>query len=157
MYSHVINKKLVTFEFLDEINLRDQNNKFYGKGFSIPSLNVNYNIKNKANKIANKIIKKLKINNSPFLISFIVLKNELYLIEIHLDIGGDMIIEHLLKKSSKINFINLIFNMYTNDRYDKYKIKFKPSIMLFEKKYTPKIYKFTTKMEMKKFLETKTN
>ena len=157
MYSHVIDKKLVTFEFLDEINLRDENNKFYGKGFSIPSLNVNYNIKNQAYKIANKIIKKLKINNSPFLISFIVLKNELYLIEIHLDIGGDMIIEHLLKKSSKINFVNLIFNMYTNDRYDKYKINFKPSIMLFEKENNPKIYKFETKMEMKKFLENKTN
>ena len=158
MYSHVINNKLINFEFLDEINFKNKKNKFYGKGFAIPSVNIDSHTKFKAYKIAHKLIKILKINNSPLLISFNIYKKKLYLIEIHLDLGGDKVIEFLLSNSSNINFINLIFDMYVNKSYNTNKLLFKPTLMTFRKnKNSPSLTYFKSKFEMRKHINKKLN
>ena len=97
MVSFVQNKKLHPISFIEEVNLLDNLNNLYGCGVIAPA-RINEEIKNNIIKISNKIIENLDIINSPFMISFRVSKSEIFLIELHLDFGGDLILEELLPK-----------------------------------------------------------
>ena len=97
----VKNNKFLKLTIIDEINLVNNNiiNRFCYRN---PSKNLNLKIKNQVIKIANKIIKIFKLNNCPLNLSFrINKKNRPYLIEINLEISGELIHEKLIKTKDK--------------------------------------------------------
>ena len=97
----VKNNKFLDLTTIDEINLI--NNNIIGRfSYRNPSKNINLKIKNKIIKIANKIIKIFKLNNCPLNLSFrLGKKNKIYLIEINLEISGELIHEKLIKTKDK--------------------------------------------------------
>tara|TARA_B110000211_G_scaffold120376_1_gene139177 strand:+ start:456 stop:1481 length:1026 start_codon:yes stop_codon:yes gene_type:complete len=97
----VKNNKFLKLTIIDEINLVNNNivSRFC---YQNPSKNLNIKIKNQIIKIANKIIKIFKLNNCPLSLSFrINKKNKPYLIEINLEISGELIHEKLIKTKDK--------------------------------------------------------
>ena len=97
----VKNNKFLKLAIIDEINLVNNNiiNRFC---YQNPSENLNIKNKNQVIKIANKIIKVFKLNNCPLNLSFRINKKKRpYLIEINLEISGELIHERLIKTNDK--------------------------------------------------------
>jgi formate-dependent phosphoribosylglycinamide formyltransferase (GAR transformylase) len=104
LISFVQNGELKPISFVEEINIFHQNKETKGVGVLTPT-RINQEIKNKIIDISEKIVKNLKINTSPFMISFRVSENIPFLMELHLDFGGDLILDVLLPNSLNLNVI----------------------------------------------------
>jgi carbamoylphosphate synthase large subunit len=131
MVSFVQDKKLSPISFIEEINLLDSLNNLYGCGVIAPA-RISDEIKNKIIKISNKIIENLNIINSPFMISFRVSKSEIFLIELHLDFGGDLILEELLPKHLNFDAAALGIKLMAGEKNIFPKIiKYKPVGILY--------------------------
>lgn len=100
----VKNNLLQPICYLEELNSLNISNKIYGKGFKTLDHNKYSNIISNLNSIAHNIIKALNIHHSPLNLSFRFDGNILYLIEIHLDIGGDLLMEQLLPAALNIDY-----------------------------------------------------
>ena len=93
----VKNRKYFDLALIDEINLIKKN-IIQRHGFRHPSEYIKKKIKKNLIFLANKIIKLFKLNNTPLNLSFRVdAQNKFYLIEINLEISGELIHEKLLK------------------------------------------------------------
>ena len=115
LISFIANKKLMPFCLVDEINIQTDDGRIIGYAFAIPSIFQNTPAEEKIYKIANKIIDTLQLNTSPFLISF---RCNTYnycpkVIEIHLDLGGDFLIECLFPNSLNIDFLKTAIKILT--------------------------------------------
>lgn len=100
----VRNNKFHKLTIIDEIN-SIKNKIIKRHSYQNPSKNLNLKLKKKLIKVANTVVKVFKLNNTPLSLSFrINKKNKLYLIEINLEISGELIHEKLIKtKDSKFN------------------------------------------------------
>ena len=101
LISFVNDGKIYPIEFVQEINTYIDN-KIIGVGVISPA-QIDDIQKKEIFDISNTLIKKLLINRSPFMISFRVSKSNIYPIELHLDFGGDLILDHLLPESNEID------------------------------------------------------
>ena len=91
--SFVRDGKLCPICLLDEINIEQEDGSIIGKGYKTHSRSEN-DWMSQANKISQQIMSIFKIERSAFMVSFRVdSKNNLKLIEVHLDLGGDLLIK----------------------------------------------------------------
>lgn len=112
-------KKFYLLGVIDEIN-KIQNNSIKRHCFKYPSKNMNEVDRLKIINITKNIIKKLKIDNTPINLSFRINNKNIYLIEINLEISGELIHEKLFK--TKDNVFSS-FDWYLNLFFDKKKFR----------------------------------
>lgn len=119
---------------LEEINGVDDTGKVYGRGFKTYTPLPGYDIKLKIDTLSQKISSSFNIKRSPFMASYRRdLVGNLYLIEIHLDIGGDALIESLFPIALNINFPELAVKMASGNMRFPETIDVKPSAVIFDK------------------------
>jgi len=83
--------------------------------------------------IAKKIISKFKIKRSAFMISLRPdSNNDLKLIEVHLDIGGDLLIEAFFPKALPFNFLKLAVEMAIGSAKYSVNFKVKPTAIFYK-------------------------
>jgi len=115
LISFVTDGKLCSLCLLDEINEEKEGGVIVGRGFK-----THYKDENEwmlqARKISKEIISHFKIERSPFMASFRSdSKNNLRLMEIHLDLGGDLLIEEVYPKLFPFDFLELSVEMATGN------------------------------------------
>ena len=107
LVSFVNNGKLCPICLLEEINIENKDGTLFAKGYKTHESDSN-NWKHQAYDIAKKIISEFNIERSAFMISFRSdSKNDLKLMEVHLDLGGDLMIEAFYPKALPFNFLKL--------------------------------------------------
>lgn len=119
---------------LEEINGVDETGKVYGRGFKTYTPLPNYDIQLKLDKLSQKISSIFNIERSPFMASYrLDSSGNIYLIEIHLDIGGDALIESFFPIALSINFPELAVKMAAGNASFPESIDVKPSAVIFDK------------------------
>ena len=119
---------------LEEINGVDKAGKVYGRGFKTFTPLADIDIALELEKISQKIISSFNITRSPFMASFRFDQiAKLYLIEIHLDIGGDALSENLFPVALNINFPELAVSMAAGGSTFPKDINIKPSAVIFDR------------------------
>ncbi len=102
-------------------------------GISIPSVISESNSKSKVTFLVKKIVQYFSNVNSLILISFRIDMNGIpYLIEIHLDLGGDLIAEKLLPSANiQFEYFKLVIQIATNSLENVKHMKFEPTAMYY--------------------------
>lgn len=107
LISFVNDSKLFPICLLEEINIENNDGSISPKGYRTLK-SKNKNLQKKATDIAKKIVSKFKIKRSAFMVSLRSnSRDKLKLIEIHLDIGGDLLIEAFFPKALPFDFLKL--------------------------------------------------
>jgi hypothetical protein len=126
-------RKIIPLASLDEINGINQKGDVFGIGFSIPSRALSNGIENKIYQFAQSIIDKMNIDTTAFLMSCRVTdKNELKLIEIHLDFGGDLILDQLIPNSTDEDILNIMISTIIDFPKKEFNIKYNPTAIIYE-------------------------
>lgn len=130
------NNKFNIIASWDEIIALEKNNHIQGLGLKTPSFHItNHQVKEKIDSILSKFSQIL--DNENYLIAFsfkIKNENEIYLIEIHIDLTGDQIAEKLLPASNNnFNFFHIVLNHLQNKNQANDYI-FKDTILLYDGK-----------------------
>ena len=95
----------------DEINIERGDGTVIGKGYKTHFPDKK-NWKLQADDIAKKIISTFNIERSAFMVSFRSdSKNNLRLVEVHLDLGGDLLIEEVFPKALPFDFLEYSVHM----------------------------------------------
>ena len=129
---------------LEEINYLNKNSEI--KRFAFLRYNSPQKILYHVNKIIKKILKIFKIENSPLMLQFRKCNGKLYLIEIHIELWGDSIIEKIIGQK---NFENII--LFITNKKNKLNLKkIDKNILFFNKKNENK-----TKLNIIKILNEK--
>ena len=132
LVSFVKDGKLCPISLLDEINAEKEGGIIVGKGFKIHSPDKN-NWVLQAHDIAKKIISTFSIKRSAFMVSFRSdSKNNLRLMEIHLDLGGDLLIEEIYPKAFPFDFLELAVCMATGNIKLPNNFKIKPTAIFYD-------------------------
>lgn len=128
-----VKRKLYPIVLLDEINRFDENGFVEPIGIMIPSQHDKYKLR--IYEFAQNIITKFNIDTSVFLMSCRYTEdNSLKLVEIHLDLGGDRILDDLLPRSSNVDFIKLAIKVVTGEKIEQQNFNFSPKLMIFQNK-----------------------
>ena len=118
---------------LDEINSEDSDGKVFGKGFKTHTPSLYYDFEEMAASLAEKIAYSLNIIRSPFMVSFRSdLAGNLFLMEVHLDLGGDLLIEKLFPNALNVNFEELAVKMAVGIERPPISINVSPCAVIFE-------------------------
>ena len=154
LISFVNNGKFFPIALLEEINMEDKNGKIFPKGYKTIAANQ-INLRKKVYKIALNIISKFNIQSSPLMISFRQKpNNDLIIVEIHLDMGGDLLIEKFFPKAFSFDFLKLAIKMATSRVKHVVNNKIKHVAIIFKNKIiNDKEYKIITASTNKKLNE----
>ena len=129
----VNNGELYKICILDEFNKEDFDGNIYGRGFKTHTPSKNFNSEKEIEKLSKKIVDTLQIKRSPFMASFRSDENNnLYLIEIHLDIGGDLLIEKLYPSALNFDFKKVAVMMAAGKITLPKRIEVKPTAVIFD-------------------------
>ena len=132
LVSFVKDGKLCSICLLDEINIEKKNSTIAGKGFKIHPLDEN-NWTLKSHKIAQRIIDTFRIERSAFMVSFRAdSKGNLRLIEVHLDLGGDLLIEEIFPKAFSFDFLWLAVEMAAGNAECPNNFNIKPTAIFYD-------------------------
>lgn len=144
LISFINKKKLFPVCLLQEINIENKNGTISRKGYRTLKSNKHKWVQ-QANNIAKKIISKLEINNSAFIVSFRGDNdNNLKLIEVHLDIGGEKLIESFFPKALPFDFLKLAIEMIIDNPIFPTNFKVRPTAILFKGTYVSEGHKILT-------------
>ncbi len=134
MVSFVDNGELIPICLLDEINTKDINGKISGEGFAIPSIYEPKIVYKQVLLSCKKIIEAFAINRSPLMVSFRIDKNQTpMLIEIHLDLGGDLLIEKLFPKALDFKFLEYSIQLLAGEQPSVLNKSITPTAIIFDK------------------------
>lgn len=112
LISFVEKCQIIDVCILEEINEFDANGKIYGRGFKTCTMPHHFLLKNKLIAIAQRFVSAMQIERSPFMASFRMDQdNNIHLMEIHLDIGGDVLIESLFPAALNFDYTKLTVQM----------------------------------------------
>ena len=118
---------------LEEINHELIDGKIIGKGMKTLPLNKNKSWYYQSLEISQKLANIFEIERSPWNISFRSdSNNNLKLIEVHLDLGGDLLIEEVFPKALPFNFLHLAINLASGEKRYLKKFDIKPTAILYE-------------------------
>ena len=117
--------------WIDEFVGIDSQNKIVGLGIGVPSIIIGTKAQEKAIDIVYKLISHFHKVNSILLISFrITAYGEPYIIEVHTDLGGDLIADVLLPAACpSFDFFDLVIKIATGDIKTIEPVKFQPSTL----------------------------
>ena len=131
LISFVNEGQLFPLCLLEEINIENKDGTLSPRGYKTHDSD-NDNWTKQAHEIAKKIISKFKIERSAFMISFRSdSNNNLRLIEVHLDIGGDLMIEAFYPKAFHFDFLKLAVEMAVGVAECPATIKVKPTAIYY--------------------------
>jgi len=131
--SFVDDGELVPICLLDEINTNDEDGKMTGKGFAMPSAHES-TIIDLVELSTKNIIDTFGITRSPLMVSFrIDNTNTPKLIEVHLDLGGDLLIEKLFPKALNYNFLEHSIQLLAGEKPSIPNINIIPTAIIFDK------------------------
>jgi len=112
LISFVQDGKVFPVCFLEELNQVSDNGKVSPKGFKTHSLSDEGKLESMANEIAKELVNVFHIKRSAFMVSFRVNSyGDLGLIEVHLDLGGDLLIEEIFPRALSYDFLRLAITM----------------------------------------------
>jgi len=133
LISFVKNSKPYPICYLQEINPISDNGIVFGRGFKTLNSNKFSKIIKNIDKVIDAIIYNFNIKNSPLNVAFrLDSQNRLTIIEIHLDLGGDLLLEHLIPAALKLNFSELAIEHSISPKF-KYMYKTpQPTAVIFE-------------------------
>ena len=148
MISFVNKSKLYPICLIEEMNIENSNGIISRKGFRTLKSDPN-NWEIQAIKIAKMLISELNIKCSPLNLSFRVdSKNNLRLIEVHLDMGGEELIESFFPKALRVDFLKLAIKILMGNFKDTLNVKTKPTAILFKGRLVSEGYNlFTAKTD----------
>lgn len=131
LISFVSEGQLFPLCLLEEINIEKKDGTLSPRGYKTHDSD-NDNWTKQAQEIAKKIISKFNIERSAFMISFRSdSNNNLRLIEVHLDIGGDLMIEAFYPKAFHFDFLKLAVEMAVGVAKCPANIKVKPTAIYY--------------------------
>jgi biotin carboxylase len=157
----VSNKKLRPIVLLDEINLANLQGSISGAAYALPSVFTGAPEEEQLISIARNIINAFDLDTTFFIMSCRVANpKNIWLIEIHLDLGGDLILDQLIPAATKFDVLqaaidNLIGKGATIDG-----IFFKPSVLIYGKgkslisQRPYKIFQTSTREKLSQTIET---
>jgi len=131
LISFVNDGQLFPVCLLEEINIEGKDGTMSAKGYKTYNSDLN-NWSQQAHHIANNIISEFNIKRSAFMISFRADSNKnLKLIEVHLDIGGDLMIEAFYPKAFNFDFLKLAVEMAVGIRETPLNLKVNPTAIYY--------------------------
>lgn len=136
--------------YWDELIGIDRENYIKGLGVSVPSVTIVTEVKNKIDEIVKIFSSYFKNINALLILSFRVdLGKNIYIIELHADLGGDLIADILLPKANEnFNFFKLAIDVCLDKDIRCNNLKFKPTILIYNSpQYSYKIQKLYLKMD----------
>jgi len=127
------NGNVINLCWWDELVGITMDNQIVGIGVSIPSVIFNTTTKKFAENIVQKIVQKFNKIDSLILISFrISMNNTPYVIEIHLDLGGELIAEKLFPSANpNFDYFKTAVQISTNSIKNILPVNFKPTAMYY--------------------------
>jgi hypothetical protein len=132
LVSFVTDGKLCSLCLLDEINKEQEDGTMAGIGFKTHSKDENDWIL-QVRKISIEIISNFKIERSPFMVSFRANSNNvLKLMEVHLDLGGDLLIEEVYPSAFSFDFLELAVEMSLGKTKCPNKFNIKPTAIYYD-------------------------
>ncbi len=131
LISFVNGGQLFPLCLLEEINIEKKDGTLSPRGYKTHESDSD-NWTKQAQDIAKKIISKFNIERSAFMISFRSdSNNNLRLIEVHLDIGGDLMIEAFYPRAFHFDFLKLAVEMAVGVAKCPTNIKVKPTAIYY--------------------------
>ncbi len=131
LVSFVNDGQLFPICLLEEINIEKKDGTLSAKGYKTCDSD-RYNWTQQAHHIANNLISEFNILRSAFMISFRSdSNNNLRLIEVHLDIGGDLMIEAFYPKAFNFDFLKLAVEMAVGISEGQIDLKVKPTAIYY--------------------------
>lgn len=119
--------------FLDEINQINKSGKVEGIAFIVPSHFQGTAVETNAEAVAQKLSSALRIDTAPCMLSFRLAPNgDLYLIEAHLDLGGDRILDYLLPASTGFDTLGWLVKCLAG-KFQPAKPTFQPAAVVFQR------------------------
>jgi len=119
---------------LDELNGIDSQGRIFGQGFKTHSLITDDKVENRAIEIASLMVKAFKIECLPFLVSFRQdSQGGLRVIEVHLDLGGDLLIEEVFPRALPFDFLEMIIRVLAGEEVIPPRGPIKPTAIFFKK------------------------
>ena len=131
LVSFVNDGQLFPICLLEEINIERKDGTICAKGYKTSVSDLN-NWTQQAHHIAHNIISGFNIKRSAFMVSFRSDSNKnLRLIEVHLDIGGDLMIEAFYPKAFNFDFLKLAVEMAVGISQSPLDLKVKPTAIYY--------------------------
>ena len=131
LVSFVNDGQLFPICLLEEINIERKDGTLSAKGYKTCNSELN-NWTQQAHHIAYNIISEFDIKRSAFMISLRSDSNKnLKLIEVHLDIGGDLMIEAFYPKAFNFDFLKLAVEMAVGISESPLDLKVKPTAIYY--------------------------
>jgi carbamoylphosphate synthase large subunit len=128
----VYERQLMPLVLLDELNQINEQGEVSGAGFAVPSIFTGTIEEKRILKLAEDIINKLQFKTTPFLMCCRCRKGDFpRLIELHLDFGGDLVLDELLPESTDFDFIKYVINILTDNPLPLPKISFQTAAILY--------------------------
>jgi len=118
----------------DELVGIDLNLQIKGLGVGVPSVIDNFDLKLKVEEFIIKFSAKLNKKVHSLLIASLRITphGDIYIIELHADLGGDLIADVLLPFSNKeFDFFKLVVEYSLNIKKEQKNFKFSPTIMMY--------------------------
>lgn len=136
--------KTVIISYWDELVSIDFNGKIEGLGVSVPSVVIGTAVQREIEEIVAEFSHHFSNVKSLMLLSFrIDLNAKPYIIELHADLGGDLIADELLPRANpNFNFFKLAVKTAIGKKLCSSKIKLKPVCLIYNANNYPQIYKY---------------
>lgn len=118
---------------LDEINNINDHGRVEGLAFVVPSRFHGTIVQTNAESVGQRFTSALRIETAPCMLSFRLAPNgELYLIEAHLDLGGDRILDYLLPASTEFDALEWLVKCLAG-QFQPARPTFRPAAVVFQR------------------------
>lgn len=126
--------QLYPITLLDELNIVDSEGNIKGAGFAVPSVFTGQPEETRIIKLARQIVDSFKLGTTAFNMSCRCESGgEPRLIEIHLDLGGDLVLDVLLPESTSFDVLSFAILSLAGENPPCKNINFIPSAVIFSK------------------------
>jgi len=125
--------KIITY--WDELVAIDEHNSIKGLGVSVPSVIVGTDIQTKIDAVVAKLASQFDTTQALMILSArIDFQGNLFIIELHADLGGDLIADELLPRAdSSFDFFEMAVNVACGDFHGKNSPKLHPTAILYNR------------------------
>ncbi len=129
----VVKGKLHKIVLRDELNFLDANGKVHFAGIAVPSVFSGQAEETRIMELADQVVNVFGLDRAVLNLSCrCETSGTPKLIEIHLDIGGDLFYEALLPKSTHEDVLGIIIKALAGDLTDVAEVNFTPAALLFD-------------------------